>query len=38
MIIGVPRETKSDEYRVSLLPVGVDLLVGDGHSVLVQAG
>jgi alanine dehydrogenase len=38
MIIGVPRETKSDEYRVSLLPVGVDLLVGDGHSVLLESG
>jgi hypothetical protein len=23
MIVGVPRETKSHEYRVSLLPVGV---------------
>ncbi len=37
MIIGAPRETKSDEYRVGLLPVGAELLVGDGHSVLVQA-
>ena len=26
MIIGVPREVKSDEYRVAMLPVGVELL------------
>lgn len=38
MIIGVPREVKSDEYRVSMLPVGVDLLVRQGHEVLVEAG
>lgn len=36
MIIGVPRETKSDEYRVSMLPVGVEMLVRDGHQVLVE--
>ena len=38
MIIGAPRETKADEYRVGLLPVGVELLVGDGHGVLVESG
>ena len=38
MIIGVPRETKADEYRVGLLPVGAHLLVEDGHLVLVEAG
>ncbi|MCG3178343.1 MAG: Alanine dehydrogenase [Phycisphaerae bacterium] len=37
MIIGVPAETKKDEYRVGLLPVGAELLVGDGHQVLMQA-
>ena len=36
MIIGIPKETKPDEYRVSMLPVGVELLVKDGHRVLVQ--
>ncbi len=36
MIIGVPKETKPDEYRVSMLPVGVELLVKDGHKVLVE--
>jgi len=36
MIIGIPRETKADEYRVGLLPVGAELLTADGHTVLVQ--
>ncbi len=36
MIIGVPRETKSDEYRVSMLPVGADMLCRDGHTVIVE--
>ena len=38
MILGVPCETKADEYRVALLPVGAELLVADGHTVLVQTG
>lgn len=36
MIIGVPREIKSDEYRVAMLPVGVHLLTNDGHTLLVE--
>ncbi|MBN2527577.1 MAG: alanine dehydrogenase [Deltaproteobacteria bacterium] len=36
MIIGVPKEVKSDEYRVGLLPVGAKLLVQDGHTVLIE--
>jgi alanine dehydrogenase len=36
MKVGVLREVKSDEYRVGLLPVGVELLVRDGHTVLVE--
>ena len=36
MKIGVPREIKPDEYRVALLPVGVELLTADGHLVLVE--
>ena len=36
MIIGVPREIKTAEYRVSLLPVGAHLLIEDGHEVLVE--
>jgi alanine dehydrogenase len=38
MKIGVPREVKNDEYRVAMLPVGVEELVNDGHSVLVESG
>ncbi len=36
MIIGVPREVKKDEYRIAMLPVGVQLLVQDGHQVLIE--
>ena len=38
MIVGAPREIKRDEYRVSLLPVGVEELTRAGHRVLVEAG
>ena len=38
MIIGIPCEVKRDEYRVAVLPVGVQLLTGDGHRVLLQKG
>ncbi|MFW6061916.1 MAG: alanine dehydrogenase [Planctomycetota bacterium] len=38
MIVGVPKEIKDDEYRVAVLPVGAELLVHDGHQVLVQRG
>jgi len=34
----VPRETKSDEYRVGLLPVGAAELVKRGNEVVVQRG
>lgn len=36
MIIGVPKEIKSDEYRVAMLPVGVEELTKRGHRVLVE--
>ncbi len=36
MIIGVPKEIKPDEYRVSMLPVGVETLCKNGHTVLVE--
>ncbi|NOZ41241.1 MAG: alanine dehydrogenase [Planctomycetes bacterium] len=38
MIIGVPCEIKSDEYRVAMLPVGVEELTRRGHQVLIEAG
>jgi alanine dehydrogenase len=36
MLIGVPREIKSDEYRVGLTPASVRELVAHGHQVLVE--
>jgi alanine dehydrogenase len=36
MIVGVPKETKKDEYRVAMLPVGVQELVQRGHTVLIE--
>src|SRR5438067_6553982 len=38
MIIGVPKEIKTDEYRVAMIPVGVEELTRAGHTVLIQAG
>lgn len=38
MIVGVPTEVKSDEYRVGMRPAGVEVLVRDGHTVTVQRG
>src|ERR1700730_6827284 len=38
MIVGVPKEIKTDEYRVAMIPVGVDELTRAGHRVLIQAG
>ncbi|MFI4876770.1 MAG: alanine dehydrogenase [Blastopirellula sp. JB062] len=38
MIVGIPREVKRDEYRVAILPVGVEEMTRAGHRVLVQAG
>ena len=32
MIVGVPKEIKQDEYRVAMLPVGVEELVRRGHT------
>jgi len=32
----VPREVKSDEYRVALMPVGAEALVKAGHQVLIE--
>ncbi len=38
MIVGVPREVKSDEYRVAMLPVGAEELTSAGHTVLIELG
>jgi len=37
MRVGVPKEIKSDEYRVAMMPVGVELLTKSGHEVMVEA-
>jgi alanine dehydrogenase len=37
-VVGVPREIKKDEFRVAMLPVGVEELTRAGHRVLIQAG
>lgn len=36
MIIGVPKEIKDNEYRVSMTPGGIHQLVEHGHTVLVE--
>ena len=36
MIIGIPKEIKNHEYRVGIIPAGVELLVDTGHKVYVQ--
>ena len=38
MLIGVPHEIKRDEYRVAMLPVGVEELTRAGHHVLIETG
>lgn len=38
MLIGVPKELKRDEYRVAILPVGVEELTRAGHTVLIETG
>ena len=38
MKVGVPRETKADEYRVAITPAGVREFVEHGHEVLIEAG
>ena len=36
MIIGVPREIKTNENRVALVPGGAEALVNAGHTVLIE--
>jgi alanine dehydrogenase len=38
MLVGVPKEIKTDESRVAMIPVGVEELTRTGHQVLIQAG
>jgi alanine dehydrogenase len=36
MIIGVPKEIKDSERRVALTPTGAQVLIQDGHEVVVE--
>jgi len=38
MLIGVPREIKTEEYRVALTPAGAEALTHAGHDVILEAG
>ena len=38
MKVGIPGETKADEYRVSMTPAGVRELTEHGHEVVIQQG
>jgi alanine dehydrogenase len=38
MIIGIPKEIKNNEFRVSATPSGVHAYVQKGHTVLVESG
>ncbi len=38
MIIGVPKEIKSDEYRIAVVPAGVEQLKKHGHTVFIERG
>jgi len=36
MRVGIPKEVKSDEYRVGMMPVGAEALTKAGHEVFVE--
>ena len=38
MIIGIPKEIKTEEFRIGLTPTGARELVRDGHRVIIEAG
>lgn len=38
MIVGIPKEIKNNESRVSVTPAGVHALIKTGHQVIVEAG
>ena len=37
MIIGVPKEIKTNENRVALVPAGAEILARHGHTILIEA-
>jgi alanine dehydrogenase len=36
--IGVPKEIKSHEYRIGMMPVGAEQLIKAGHEVMIEQG
>ena len=38
MRIGVPKEIKTNENRIALVPAGAEALVAAGHTVMVERG
>jgi len=38
MRIGIPKEIKNNEFRVGLVPAGLEALIVDGHEVIVEQG
>jgi alanine dehydrogenase len=38
MTVGIPKEVKTDEFRVGATPFNVAMLIDDGHKVLLQSG
>ena len=38
MIIGVPKEIKTKEFRVGMAPAGAHTLIDDGHTLLIEKG
>lgn len=38
MLIGIPKEIKTDEYRVGATPYNIAVWIKDGHKVTIQSG
>ena len=36
MLVGIPREIKTEEYRVGLTPYNAHELIANGHEVIVE--
>ncbi len=38
MLIGVPKEIKTNENRIALVPAGAEALIAEGHKVFIEKG
>lgn len=38
MIVGIPKEIKEEEHRVAMTPAGVELMIQNGHDILIEKG